>query len=324
MPTRKKIEISTLEKEYNDCLNDFQKFVNAVLTQLDELIESNEISLGFPVQTRIKEFKSISNKHEGGRFNIKKTILELQDIIGFRIVLLFKRDVTSVEKLLKDNFDIIKSYNTDEKLLDNQFGYSSIHFILKIKKEWLSIPTFRNLEKYQAEIQIRTLSQHIWAEISSALQYKVESNVPREILRSIGRVSALLETIDLELERTLNQRDVYIAEIDNEILKSNNLNVDILESILSKQLPLINTKFKDDYADLLLLLHDYNINTVDELETTLEKNIRYELDFVSVFDHASSKWIKYNLTAFDTQSTYIATMLYHIDQIKWSGLVKGV
>lgn len=323
MSTRKKIEISTLESEYNDCITDFQKFVKAVINQLDELIVSNEISLGFPLQSRIKLFSSIASKHDTGRFNIKKTIFELQDIIGFRIVLLFKRDLEAVEKLLEENFEIVNSYNTEEKLLDNQFGYSSKHFIIKIKNDWLSLPTFRNLDRYHAEIQIRTLSQHIWAETSTVLQYKVESNVPREIVRSIGRVSALLETIDLELERTLQQRDEYIIENEGEINQKTNLNVDVVEIILSKGLPPVPNS-TDDLSDILHMFEVYEIKTVIELESLLKDNIVIDKTIVKFYDKKMDSWESYNLVDFTYKSSYIATMLYHLDQQKYKTYMQRV
>lgn len=56
----------------------------------------------------------------------------------------------------------------------------------------------------KAEVQVRTVTQHVWAAASHVLQYKQEASVPLPVRRSIYRVSALLETVDLEFERVLS------------------------------------------------------------------------------------------------------------------------
>jgi ppGpp synthetase/RelA/SpoT-type nucleotidyltranferase len=60
------------------------------------------------------------------------------------------------------------------------------------------------------ELQLRTLAQHIWAVASHKLQYKREASVPVPIRRSINRVSALLEMVDLEFDRVLLEREQYV------------------------------------------------------------------------------------------------------------------
>jgi hypothetical protein len=125
----------------------------------------------------------------------------------------------------------------------------------------------------KAEVQIRTLSQHIWAEASHHLQYKQKDNVPLPVLRSIYRTSALLETIDLEFERLLDLREEYRAEIfvsDNDTPIGD---VDILEKILDKILPPQNKSDDEDYSELLMDLAKFSINTQNSLFAIVEKDI---------------------------------------------------
>lgn len=105
------------------------------------------------------------------------------------------RDVKRVSDLLSQNFVILRQYDTGERLKKDQFGYSSIHVILEVPEEWLKVPTISGLAGFVAEVQIRTLAQHIWAEVSHTLQYKREDNVPDPLVRDIHRLSALLETL---------------------------------------------------------------------------------------------------------------------------------
>lgn len=269
----KRIELNDAKLEYEEHFNEFEKFEKAVVDQISVLIRENDIKLAVPIQSRIKSFNSVAEKHESGRFNIKKSILELQDLLGVRILILFKRDVEAIVKLIYDYFNVKKEYNTGDKLSADQFGYSSKHFIFGIKDEWLKVPLYKNLGKYTGEIQIRTLSQHHWAETSNVLQYKDKTNVPREIQRSIGRVSALLEMVDLEYERLLNEREKYTEDIKNNYDKIDVLNVETMKLVFDKTFPEKNKTDDEDFSDLFKEISQFGIETPQELETVIVKNI---------------------------------------------------
>ncbi len=308
-----KISINNIEEEYKYIHNDLLKFENALLTQLDELFKKN-IKLGFPIQHRVKTLDSIKEKHESKRYTIKKSIQELQDLVGFRIILLFRRDVAEVIKLIEENFEILTRYDSIDKLPHNQFGYSSMHINVKIKQEWCSVPTFRGLDDYKAEIQIRTLSQHNWAETSNYFQYKNEDNVPKQILRTIGRVSALLETVDLELERTLDERETYINNINIQIDEV--LNVENMKAVFSQLLP---SKIEQDYANystLSKVLKYFNISTVSELVNYIKEEYEFT-EVIKVRDLANNEWNEFTYEDLDTVMSLIITSLRYYNTAKW-------
>ncbi len=76
---KKKIEITQLEQEYSRTRSESNRFREALLEQLEELIQINSIQLGFPIQSRTKDWESISEKINSGRYNVKESIRELQD-----------------------------------------------------------------------------------------------------------------------------------------------------------------------------------------------------------------------------------------------------
>ena len=245
-----------------------------VARQLQHLIEKQQIQLAVPIQFRAKSFSSIADKLKDGRFTIKKSILELQDLAGFRTITLFKRDVIKITELLSSNFEIIKQYNTEDKLQESEFGYSSIHIVCKLKDTWLTIPSFSDFKDIKFEIQVRTLSQHSWAEASNIFQYKKEDNVPKPLKRSISRISALLETVDLEFERLLSERGAYKEEIKQQSeTDSHKLNVDLLEEILNQKLP-PDFRFTDsDYSELLEHLTVLGYSTPLSLNELIAKHL---------------------------------------------------
>lgn len=274
----KPIEIENLEKEHSGIFLKCESLCSEVARQLQHLIEREQIQLAVPIQFRAKSFNSIADKIKEGRFTIKKSILELQDLAGFRTITLFKRDAMKIVELLSSQFEIIKQYNTEDKLQESEFGYSSIHVVCKLKDNWLNIPSFSSFKDIKFEIQVRTLSQHSWAEASNIFQYKKEDNVPKPLKRSISRISALLETVDLEFERLLSERGVYKEEIKQQSeTDSNKLNVDLLEEILNQKLP-SNFRFTDsDYSELLDHLIVLGYSTPQSLSELIAKHLNNAL-----------------------------------------------
>lgn len=318
-----KLTTKEIEDEYSFLNSGFDKFKKALLNQVSEVLENENIILGFPIQSRIKSLESIIEKVESGRFNIRKSITELQDIIGLRIIILFKKDIEVLSNLISQNLEVLKQYSTEEKLLENQFGYSSKHFIVKIPKSWSNVPTFKGLENFMAEIQIRTLSQHTWAEASKELQYKKEDNVPRKLLRSISRVSALLETVDLEFDRLLNERADYISQIVEENLDDQLLNVDILSAVLDANLPQENKIENENYSELLEDLQYFDIYTKKDLVKLITKQLSSVIKEDQLYIKPSSTKRTYY-----THIGLVRTMMRFDDNEKWmkmaSNLLKSI
>lgn len=313
------LSVDKISEEYKQLSTHFSNFETGLKTQIEKLLPS-DIKLGFPLQSRVKTLDSIIEKHESKRFNIKKTIIELQDLIGFRIVLLFKRDIDRIISLINQHFEVIKFYDTADKLKNDQFGYSSKHFIVKIKSSWAEIPTLKGFENQVVEIQIRTLSQHNWAEASNVLQYKDESNVPKEIIRTISRVAAFLETVDLELERTLQERENYLEYLEQQMDENLKLNVDVLGKVLSEIMPDYIFKDKDGYSSLLTELEYFDIFTVADLKYYIKKHIRFVSQDIEFYDEKLDSWDKNEILGkFDT--SLILYMLMCIDLEKYSDMV---
>lgn len=252
-------KLEKLQKEFISINKTIESFSIELTRQVQQLVIDNEIGLGFPIQCRTKTWESIAEKLN---FMDVKSVLDLQDLCGLRIVLLFKRDIKKIISIIKQNFKIVREYDTQERLDSDQFGYSSYHTIINMPDKWFEIPTLKNFKGIKAEIQIRTLAQHTWAAASHILQYKTDENVPKTILRSIYRVSAILETVDIEFERFLQERDEYIKQLHKlspEEINEAKLNVNSLEKILDENFPLLNKSANENYS---LVLDDLSLAKV--------------------------------------------------------------
>src|SRR5205814_10570211 len=176
-----------------------ERFCREVTHQIDGLLSREQIALSFPVQHRVKSWQSLVDKLERLAKPVTK-VVALQDLVGIRLILQFTRDVPRVTEVLAGTFTVIERYDTRDRLREDQFGYASVHLVVRLPEAWLALPSLADMRDIRAEIQVRTTAQHTWAAASHYLQYKNEDAVPPPIRRTIYRVSALLETIDLELD----------------------------------------------------------------------------------------------------------------------------
>jgi ppGpp synthetase/RelA/SpoT-type nucleotidyltranferase len=178
-----------------------ERLRNVLCKRIDRLTASHRLALAIPIQTRVKTWDSIRHKIARRSLSLA-SVDKLRDFVGLRIVLLFKRDLIQMDDLLRRVFDVLEKTDSADKLADSQFGYQSVHYVVKLPTRE-SRGSVADLRPLMAEIQVRTLGQHLWATASHKLLYKREESVPQFSKRTFHRVSALLETVDLELEQIL-------------------------------------------------------------------------------------------------------------------------
>jgi putative GTP pyrophosphokinase len=263
--------LDLLRKSYEERKLTAERFAIRLGEQIGEIIAKNDISLAVPLEHRIKTWKSMSDKVDRLKMSVSD-VAAVNDFVGLRAILLFKRDVVKVHDLLSAKLAVLSSEDTLERLGTEQFGYQSVHLQLKLPEDWHRVPTFADFIGLSAEVQVRTAAQHIWAAASHTLQYKQELAVPTPVRRSINRVAALLETVDLEFERVLQQRQDYTLIIDSSD-EDSQLNVDLLRRILDASLPAKNRVDDEDYGNLLSDLLRKGVRSVRELNSLLTSRL---------------------------------------------------
>lgn len=266
--------LATLETQYKEILPFAERLRDEIVHQVTILIDRENISLGFPITARIKSWESIREKVPRLPLNLR-SLHELQDLVGVRLIALFRRDADQLSYLVESTFNVLHKVDTLGRLKEDQFGYSSVHYVVAIPESWRAVPSLAQLGNLRAEIQIRTVAQHLWAAASHVLQYKHEASVPEPVRRSIHRVSALLETVDLEFERVLTEKSDYRSQLDSLQKAATNLslNSDSLEAILVSLLPPDNKHQGEDYGELLGELQALGLRTQDKIMNLLRKHM---------------------------------------------------
>ena len=230
---------STLEK-YKEIISKYDNLGQNISQALQLLLKENNITY-LSVYYRVKEIESFSNKVA------KKGYIdpfdEIEDICGVRIICYYQSDIERIEKILKTEFIVTENQNKEKGLKFDQFGYRSTHSIVKINNNWLNTPNYRGLQNLKAEIQIRTVLMHAWAEIEHKLAYKSESQIPNEFKRKLSRISAKLEESDEQFEEIKKQIEVNknkiieTAKQAKEFDENIEFNLDNLQAFLDYAFP---------------------------------------------------------------------------------------
>ena len=227
------------------------------------------------VSHRIKEFDSYSEKIDRKKYD--NPVEQIEDFCGIRVICFYHSDLERIEKVILEEFDVLESIDKTANIEPDRFGYRSNHYIVKIKKEWASAPNYRGLENYKAEIQVRTILMHAWADIEHKLSYKKQEQIPTEFRRKLYQLSALLEIADSQFQNLKNEQEILKKSLVKEKKGvkvfdfTTELNLDSIQAYLDFVSP-DREKKKDSTAKLLDQFIEYNISlkSFDEMRIKSE------------------------------------------------------
>lgn len=274
------MELSLLKEQYEQQLHIYRAFCEYFERECKCLLDGTDIAY-YELSFRIKTWDSIVQKIERNNLS-PESIQAIYDVIGFRIITLFKRDVDIICETICREFNVLYF---DDKAAEKEvdvFGYLSVHYEVALKEHWMGAPTTIQFRGLHTEIQVRTFSQHVWAASSHLLQYKIEQTIPMVMRRSIYRLAAVLEIVDNELESIRDFRDNYqnqLKEIpafnQNKEFSDQVLDSILLESILDMHFPHENKKPCEPYDVVLSEAFAYGVRTVEQLEKLLTEQKSY-------------------------------------------------
>ena len=153
---------------------------------------------GIQIYGRTKEIDSLLRKLI---LKPHKTYENITDKAGVRVIVKFTEDLEVVGQFIEQRFNNYKKDDKRANLKIDQVGYQGIHYDIRLNDDEAKDTEFEGI---WAEIQVRTLAQHLWSDMAHELGYKPEVPVPDSMLRRLNRLSALLEISDDEFTSLLN------------------------------------------------------------------------------------------------------------------------
>ncbi len=187
-----KIDTNSIIKQYDANLNKYKRLVESIHYTLSKAIATHGIKI-HSIHHRIKEIGSLLKTAR--RKKIENPLEHLHDLVGFRIICLFRPDLEEIEKMIREEFSV---FYKDDKVNDSEldfFGYMSMHLEAYVKHSPEETPTDEKLE-IPFEIQVRTIAQDAWASVSHYLEYKKESVIPDKLKKDFYALSGLFYVAD--------------------------------------------------------------------------------------------------------------------------------
>jgi len=198
-------------EEYDRKTNLNATFVAEIHRLVAELLDAGGMRVE-SVTSRLKRRPSLERKLARGEI---RSFDEITDLCGVRITTYFADDVDRVAQAIEREFAIDRANSTDKRAaLDaDRFGYASVHYIVRLPEHRLALTENKRFEGCCAEIQIRSILQHVWAEIEHDLGYKSKLTVPRDLRRQFSRLAGLLEITDHEFMQIRDSLRNYETEV---------------------------------------------------------------------------------------------------------------
>lgn len=207
-------------QEYDKQHDVYDSFTLAMKALLLDLLQRYHIRV-LSVTSRLKKRESLGSKLAIVGRNYKN-LEDVTDICGLRIITYYPDEINSVSSLISNEFNVDSKNSVDKRSLiaADRFGYLSVHYVVKLSDDRLLLTENRRFSNCKAEIQVRSILQHAWAEIEHDLEYKTEKPVSREIRRSFSRLAGLLELADDEFVRIRNVVSSEENKITQELIDS--------------------------------------------------------------------------------------------------------
>jgi len=300
-PTLSESQISDLSRQYLLSRPLQEEFTAKTVELIKALLHVQRIEAHL-IESRTKEPESFREKINRSPHKYQNPLNEITDLSGIRIIVYYEKELNTISELIAKEFDIDWSNSSDKRKAHKpeEFGYQSIHYVVKLSKSRSSLLEWHHLAGLQAEIQVRTVLQHAWAAISHKLQYKREEDVPQILRRRLFRLSALLELADEEFmilrDKTNSLAEVVqykLAEGDTDV-EVNGLTIgvflntsQVVSAIVTDAQragfgfePHPGDNDEDDFSDLVALCNFLGLKTIFNLKVTLEHSTKWSYEYL--------------------------------------------
>ena len=138
----------------------------------------------------ITSFAAKAARTSGGHPVFSDPLAEITDQIGIRVITYVHSDVQAVAELLADQVVVLDDRDMGrETASEGRFGYASRHLLIGVEGG-----------ARRAQVQIRTVLQHAWAEFEHDIRYKgtIPDEHASEFDRRFTLAAGLLELADRE------------------------------------------------------------------------------------------------------------------------------
>ncbi|MGZ5367012.1 DUF429 domain-containing protein [Aeromicrobium sp.] len=244
------------------------RYVALVTTLLDEA-GINYLSVSGRTKS-VASFAAKAARSVDGDAVFSDPLTEITDQIGVRVITYLRSDVAAVADVLAEDLAILGDRDLGQETADEgQWGYASRHLLVG---PGAPSGTSDQVPERIAQVQIRTVLQHAWAEFEHAIRYK--GTIPEEKAPELDRrftlAAGLLELADREFSMIRDELEASAAHQNPEADAGDpRIRSEDLATFLAGRYADAGWSRTDHYAWVSGLLLELGITSLDELDGLL-------------------------------------------------------
>lgn len=263
-------------QEYQKVRPLYEDYITAIRNVLSEVFKSRNINI-HSIEARAKDIDSFGNKasisspHDPSKPLYPNPLSDITDLAGIRVIVFLPRTLETVNDVIQSQFEVIEK--TDKSIIlveQEKFGYASIHYLVRFKDNRTNLLEYSRYKNLVAEIQVRTILQHAWAEIEHDIQYKGIDSIPQVIRRRFMSLAGILEIADREFQeiQDYDKRLKVVARksVQEGKLKQVEITPDALKAYLDKNLGADRRMKSYSYVWTTKLLRKLGFSNFEQIE----------------------------------------------------------
>lgn len=266
------------EKPMHEAWGNF--VLSEIFTKLELKLKDKSILvqdfLKIKPEVRLKDDRSLIDKAFYRDKDYINTYIDIEDKVGIRFVVLLIEEIAVITEIIRNNdnwsFEESRHFNSERDASPLIFTYQSVHYVVKSKASInyskCNIPIEPNIP---CEIQIRTILQHAYAELTHDSVYKKSTIIEPKVQRTIAKSMALIETTDdffSDVKENLNSNSYDILDFQDSLDAVYRRHIDPKYSAKPQKSALV---VLDTFKDLI------DSNTIDAIEKFIEKADIYSI-----------------------------------------------
>lgn len=285
------LSIQQIESTYSQFIPGYKSLAEMLERTFKNQLDSHKIHA---VTSRAKELKSLIGKivEKSAKEEHYESLEDITDLCGVRVITNMASDVDLIaEEIRKLGFIIDDNNYKDHRDKEpNDFGYLSLHLVLSVGEGFSKFDDYDSVKGLKAEVQIRSILQHAWAEMEHSFGYKSKDKLPKHLKRYVNRLSAVLESADLDFVKLKAEKDEYLANSKKQI-EVDALNIGNLiagNDVMNEIRAMLWTKYqvafsiRKNYETIFKKLEFFKIGTIKDLEDVLSKHHNNFVKFVDL------------------------------------------
>lgn len=190
----------------------------AVLDALGPLVApvSPKYFIKIAAEPRLKDPQKLVEKAFFRMKGYEDPFADITDKVGTRFVVLLGQDICKVEDALlshKDwTFSKDRDYEEEQKENPLKFDYAAVHYVVR-NKHTFAINGVEIPAGTPCEVQIKTLLQHAYSELTHDTIYKPQIEATHDMRRNAAKAMALLEATNDYFEKVADDVATILSKV---------------------------------------------------------------------------------------------------------------